>query len=134
MRWVDAQQVRDGLDTGQATVVNALAAEQYQAEHIPGSLNLWADDPAFADRAAELLPDRKTAIVVHCSGPPGTSSTKTAERLKELGYRNVACFGAGIEGWRRAGFPLANAAGKIGGITTHETTADAQSTTATMRR
>jgi rhodanese-related sulfurtransferase len=49
------------------TIVNVLAREAWQAQHIPGSLSLpLAEIPT---RASVVLPDRNADIAVYCASP-----------------------------------------------------------------
>lgn len=67
------------------------------------ALNLVEDD--VPQRAAELLPDRGTAIVTYCANPACPNSEAVANRLVALGYTNVRKYREGIEDWVAAGLP-----------------------------
>ncbi len=92
------------LDRGELVLVDARSPMAYATSHLPGAVNLpsiWVDE-----RAARRVPDRETEIVVYCEGKDCASSTRVAERLLELGYRNVSHYAEGQRGWVEAGLPL----------------------------
>ena len=49
---------------------------------------------------------RETEVVVYCMNPTCYSSVAVANRLVELGYRNVRHYPGGKEDWKEAGLPL----------------------------
>lgn len=80
-------EVQAGLDAGTLTLVDALPESYYAEQHLPGALNLVADD--VDTRAADLLPDKAAAIVTYCSNPACSNSGLVAAKLEKLGYTNV---------------------------------------------
>jgi rhodanese-related sulfurtransferase len=79
----------------------------FAASHLPGALNLtpgWVDD-----RARRRIPDLDTEVVVYCLDSDCDSSVKVANRLTELGYRNVLHYAEGMRDWLEAGLPLEGA-------------------------
>ena len=85
-------------------LVDALSPMSYARSHLPGAINLpleWVDE-----RAPRRIPDRGTLIVVYCSDAECDSSVLVAERLEELGYRNVMHYAEGKSDWVDAGLPL----------------------------
>ncbi len=76
----------------------------YARSHLPGAINLpveWVDE-----RAPRRIPDLDTEIVVYCIDSACDSSARVAERLLELGYRNVRHYVEGKKDWVAAGLPL----------------------------
>jgi len=85
-------------------LVDALAPISYAASHLPGAVSIPPDDvPA---RARRRIPDRDTEVVVYCGGASCDSSLVVADRLIELGYRNVLHYAEGKSDWVEAGLPL----------------------------
>jgi rhodanese-related sulfurtransferase len=66
-------------------------------------VNLAAED---IDRAAEVLPDQATSIVVYSTDVACTRGPELARLLDDLGYRDVQVYSDGIEGWVSAGLPV----------------------------
>jgi rhodanese-related sulfurtransferase len=76
----------------------------YEAQHIPGSLNLSRID--MADKV--LSPDDE--IVVYCAGVTCPASIAAYHYLVNHGYRNVRRYAGGLEEWSAAGYPLEGSA------------------------
>ncbi|GAA3674775.1 rhodanese-like domain-containing protein [Nocardioides ginsengisoli] len=99
------------IATGDVTVVDALPASYYEKAHLPGALNLVADE--VGERAAALLPDQDAAIVTYCSNAACGNSQAVANALRALGYTNVRKYRDGIQDWVEAG--LATESGPAAG-------------------
>ncbi len=100
---ISRDELRKAIEAGTVTVVDALAADYYALQHLPGAINLVADD--VDDRAADLLPVRAAAIVTYCSNPACGNSQAVATGLARLGYTNVRKYREGIQDWVDAGLP-----------------------------
>ncbi|MBW0275677.1 sulfurtransferase [Nocardia sp. MH4] len=96
------------IESNTVTVLDALGPEYYAKAHLPGALNLIADD--VADRAPELLPDRDAAVVVYCSNAGCGNSQVVASELEALGYTDVRKYREGIQDWSEAGLPIETSA------------------------
>lgn len=96
------------MDQGTVTVLEALPAAHYAAEHLPGAINVPGDlTPADA---ARLIPDLARTVVVYCSGPGCRRSTVTAAALTRAGYADVRVYAGGKADWFAAGLPMERAA------------------------
>jgi rhodanese-related sulfurtransferase len=76
----------------------------YAISHLPGAVNLpavWIDE-----RAGRRIPGLDAQLVVYCESALCESSVRVAERLVELGYRNVLHYAGGMREWTEAGLPL----------------------------
>jgi rhodanese-related sulfurtransferase len=91
------------VERGAVTVVDALPAPYYELRHLPGAINLVAEDVDAL--APGLLPDRSAPIVTYCSGATCPNSQLVATRLERLGYTNVRKYRDGIQDWVEAGLP-----------------------------
>jgi rhodanese-related sulfurtransferase len=102
---VSREQLWEKVQRGDLLVlVDALSPMSYAASHLPQAINI---PPGSVDtRAPRTIPDRDTAIVVYCSSATCDSSLEVANRLLELGYRNVGRYAEGKDGWAEAGLPL----------------------------
>jgi rhodanese-related sulfurtransferase len=107
---ISREQLRQRIDEGDDLVlVDALAPMSYARSHLPGAINLppdWVDE-----RAAMRIPSLESEIVVYCSDVDCDSSVIVAERLLELGYRNVRHYAGGKSDWVASGLPLEGSAG-----------------------
>lgn len=95
------QKIENGDDF---VLVDALSPISFAMSHLPGAINLtpgWVDD-----RARRRIPDLDTEVVVYCESSTCDSSVTVANRLIELGYRNVRHYSDGKRDWTDAGLPL----------------------------
>ena len=88
-------------------LVDALGPISYGAAHLPGAINIPPE--RVDDVATRRIPDLGTPVVVYCANPSCESSVDVAQRLVELGYRNVLHYAGGKEDWAAAGLPLEGA-------------------------
>ena len=100
---ITRDELRDAIDQGEVTVVDALPASYYDRQHLPGALNLYVEEAR--DRALEMLPDKSAAIVAYCSNAACPNSEGVARVLASLGYSNVRKYREGIQDWVEAGLP-----------------------------
>jgi rhodanese-related sulfurtransferase len=92
---------------GDVVLVDALGPISYGAAHLPGAISI---PPERVDALApRRIPDLGTRVVVYCANPSCESSVEVAQRLVELGYRNVLHYAGGKEDWAQAGLPLEGA-------------------------
>ena len=107
---ISREELREKIEREDAFVlVDALAPMSYARSHLPGAVNLppeWVDE-----RAPRRIPDLDTEIVVYCIDATCDASVLTAERLIQLGYRNVRHFLEGKSGWLAAGLPVERTVG-----------------------
>jgi rhodanese-related sulfurtransferase len=59
--------LKDALRAGRMTLLDVLSPESFAGAHLPGAINVPVAD--IARRAAEVVPDRRTTVVVYCGGP-----------------------------------------------------------------
>ncbi len=99
------EELREKIEDGHAfALVDALAPISYAATHLPGAISM---PPGTVDeRAAKKIPDRDTEVVVYCTSPTCEASIAVAQRMIELGYRNVRHYPGGKQEWVEAGLPL----------------------------
>lgn len=79
-------------------LVNVLAPQAYDEEHIPGSINIpKGREDEFAERF-----DKEKEIVVYCASTDCQASPTVARRLTERGFSHVVDYQAGMSGWKDA--------------------------------
>ncbi len=100
---ISREQIKAGLDAGTLTLIDALPESYYAQQHLPGALNLVADD--VDTHAPRLLRDKNAALVTYCSNPACANSGQVASKLEKLGYTNVRKYADGIQDWTEAGLP-----------------------------
>ena len=100
---ISRTELRAGVQAGTLVLVDALPESYYAQQHLPGALNLVAED--IEDRAAALLPDKGAAIVTYCSNIACPNSGQVAAQLQRLGYTNIRKYAEDIQRWVEAGLP-----------------------------
>ncbi|WP_326631785.1 rhodanese-like domain-containing protein [Nonomuraea fuscirosea] len=89
------------LESGGVQLVEALPADAFNAEHLPGARNVT--DRVSAELAEQVAPDRAAPVVVYCSGPYCNRSKIAAAAFARLGYAEVRVYAGGKEDWAQAG-------------------------------
>jgi rhodanese-related sulfurtransferase len=104
---IGREELLQRLEGDDFVLVDALGPISYGAAHLPGAINLPPDRvDALAERR---IPDLDAPVVVYCANPSCQSSVEVAQRLVELGYRNVLHYSGGKDDWKAAGLPLEGA-------------------------
>ncbi len=96
------------LERDVVTLVEALPAAHYAAEHLPGAVNVLGG--LTAAEATRIAPDRDRTVVVYCSGPGCGRSTVTATAFTGVGYTDVRVYPGGKAEWLAAGLPFESSA------------------------
>jgi mannose-6-phosphate isomerase-like protein (cupin superfamily)/rhodanese-related sulfurtransferase len=86
------------------TVVDALPPAPYGLRHLPGALNLVAEDAD--EHVLGVLPDKAAQVVTYSTDTGCTRGPDLAARLEALGYADVRVYREGIEDWVGAGLPV----------------------------
>jgi len=106
-RELGTDELRAALAGGGITVVDALPPAPYAGRHLPGALNVTAEDDDAVVRSA--LPDLDAKIVTYSTDGACTRGPELADRLVRLGYTDVSLYRDGIAGWVAAGHPVDSA-------------------------
>jgi hydroxyacylglutathione hydrolase len=100
---IPATQLKSMIEHG-AIVLDVRAADQFAAAHVPGSINI-ALSGQFASWAGAVLGTTARLALV---GETPEQIHEARMRLARVGIEDVRGYlEGGIEGWKRAGFPLA---------------------------
>ena len=102
---ITRDELKDAIQAGSVTVVDALGGAYYEQQHLPGAILLVEAD--VATQAVALLPDKHAAIVTYCSNTACANSEHVANLLTRAGYTNVRKYREGIQDWVEAGLPVA---------------------------
>jgi rhodanese-related sulfurtransferase len=104
VKTISREELKEKMDRGDDFVLlDVLAEMYYRHSHLPGAINVPADE--LAERAPELLPDKDAEIVVYCKDPPCEASEEAARELAAMGYENVRDYVGGKRDWIDAGLP-----------------------------
>jgi len=103
---ITAERVKDIIDIGEAFIIDARPATDYDAGHIPTAINVPYDRlPDYIDELTSLI-DVDAEVVCYCTGPNCDFSDQVATELKFLGYTRVVVFTGGWEHWQAAGYEV----------------------------
>lgn len=96
--------------TKDAQLIDVRTSGEFQNGHLKNAMNIdWkADD--FADKAATL--DKDKPVFVYCMSGPRSSAA--AEKLQEMGFKNVYEMQGGMMKWRNANLPEIKASTSTG--------------------
>lgn len=101
------EQLKEKLDKNtDLKLVNVLPKEKFEEKHIPGSINIPVT--YIGDTAPQRL-GKDDEIVVYCADFECSASPKAAQKLEELGYKNVYDYEGGVDDWQKAGYKLVEA-------------------------
>ena len=101
MNTISREELKARIDRGDDfKLVMVLGAWEYEAKHIPGSINIFTPQ-----MVGELL-DPNDDIVVYCTNESCFASRYAHRKLISLGYRHVRRYAGGLEDWEAAGYPL----------------------------
>ena len=84
-------------------VVNVLHREDYEKEHIPGSVNVPHDAPDFLDQVKRKAAGKDQKIILYCAHADCPASKMAEDKLREAGYTNTAHYPGGMKEWKEKG-------------------------------
>lgn len=86
-------------------LLEVLSAEDYDAGHLPGAMNVPLEGD-FEAAVAHAAPRKDEPVVVYCQHESCDASPRAARRLDEMGYQHVYDYAGGKQDWERAGLSL----------------------------
>jgi len=89
---------------GGLVVIDAHGPPYFALGHIPGAVNI---PPHQVSRLAPMRVGCQDTPVVVYGGSGSCNAIIVADQLLRLGYREVAVYEDGLEGWIAAGLPIA---------------------------
>ena len=107
MKTLTKEKLKQMIDDHEDFVlINVLAEEYFDQEHIPGSVNIPVKQEDFVDKVKARLPDKSKKVVVYCASFECQASTAAAKKLADDGYQDVYDYEGGIKEWKEAGYEL----------------------------
>jgi mannose-6-phosphate isomerase-like protein (cupin superfamily) len=100
--FVTREALHSELDS--VTVIDAQPPTPYGQRHLPGAVNLVAEDSDAHVLGA--VPDTAAAVVVYSTDAACGRAPELAARLEALGYAQVRIYREGIEDWIGAGLAI----------------------------
>jgi rhodanese-related sulfurtransferase len=103
MSTIGTEELRSRLESGDAAVFDVRGDLEFESGHIPGTKTAPLGSLTF--RVARIMnPD--SFVAVYSGGRDCPLAAEAAERLENLGLRNIHCYEDGLEGWVNAGLPV----------------------------
>lgn len=98
----DSWDLKTALEAGEnLVVIDARSTEAYEAEHIPGAINI--PHRTMSPETTGHL-DKGALVVSYCDGIGCNASTKGALNMTKLGFRVKELMG-GLDWWKRDRHP-----------------------------
>jgi rhodanese-related sulfurtransferase len=102
---ISREQIQDRLAKREPMIlVEALPAQYFAREHLPGAVNIPHDQ--IRQQAPVMLPDKDAFIVVYCANTECQNSKVAANTLHMLGYVNAFEYVEGKQHWLEARLPV----------------------------
>jgi len=102
---ITREQIKEKLDAkDQMTIIEALPKKYFDAEHLPGALNIPHDE--IQAHVPNMLPDKEAFIVVYCASTDCRNSKIATDTLQQMGYTNAFEYVEGKQHWLDANFPV----------------------------
>src|SRR5690242_21915128 len=105
MKTISAQALHSAMAGGRAPLLLEALPERYYAQkHLPGAILFPHDE--VEQRAATVIPEYTTPIVVYCASRSCQNSRIAAQGLMQLGYTDVSVYEGGKQEWEQQGLPF----------------------------
>jgi rhodanese-related sulfurtransferase len=99
-----AELVDKGPDKANFLLIDARPAIRFEQGHIPTSISLPFH--SWDSMSKEKLPENKDKLLIfYCGGVTCSLSPKSAKKAKDLGYKKVKVYVAGMPAWKKTGRP-----------------------------
>ncbi len=92
---LDTNQVQHLIDQSEAVIVDIRSAQAYQADHLPGAVNISHANWLDTLNALEF----DTPILVYCAH--GIASHQAAQQIADLGFEQVFNLTGGYSAWKQ---------------------------------
>ena len=83
-------------------VLDVRRADEFNAGHIPGAINIDVNAPDFAEKVAKL--DKSKTYLVHCAA--GRRSATACKKLEGMQFQELYNLEPGFNAWQKAGKPV----------------------------
>lgn len=107
---ITREQIKEKIDRQEPmTIIEALPQKYFEAQHLPGALNIPHDE--IRVKAVDMLPDKDALIVVYCASTECQNSTIATNTLQQMGYSNAFEYVEGKQHWLEANLPVESIVG-----------------------
>ncbi|MFH1981439.1 MAG: rhodanese-like domain-containing protein [Pseudomonadota bacterium] len=115
-KMIDVETASQWFDNGSAIFIDARDKYGFAENHVPGAIHLDVldADTWMMDIYRRLPQDGR--IITYSEGDTDESALRLAERLSEIGFKNVYCLDNGWQGWLDRGLPVSDALTAVPGL------------------
>lgn len=103
MKTIKKEELKEKLDNKEAVLIEVLEEKSYKKEHIAGAINIPLRE---IGTEAKKRFNKDETLVVYCSDYDCTASPTAAEKLTDLGFKEVYDYEGGKKEWKEAGLAM----------------------------
>lgn len=103
MKTIQTEPLRQRLESGTVALFDVRGDVDFEGGHIPGAMS--APLGSLISRVRRLM-NADSFVAVYSNGAGCDLAVNAAERLEDLGMRNVHCYDEGLAGWETARLPV----------------------------
>lgn len=96
------------VETEEAIVLDVCTPNEYGQQHLKNAVNVNYHSDGFDTHLEQM--DKEKPYFVYCWA--GSRSAKAANKMREMGFKNVYELKGGISNWMKQGKPVKGAKGK----------------------
>jgi rhodanese-related sulfurtransferase len=87
-------------------ILDVLPEESFLKKHLPGAINIPAHAENFEVMVEKMIQDKSTPVVVYCANADCQASATSAQKIAEMGYKNVSDYENGLSEWEEEGYKM----------------------------
>lgn len=96
--------IEENKQNSKLTILDVRTIKEYQAGHIPDSVNIDYKSSNFKEQVDKL--DKNKTYLTYCRS--GKRSAAASELMNEIGFENIYMIEGGIVAWKKAELPIEN--------------------------
>lgn len=95
---ISTDDLKKAIEEKKVTLIDVNGTDSWKEGHIPGAIDFEGQQA----KLAKMLPvDKNALIVAYCGNEACPAYKAGARAAKELGFKNVKHYAAGIQGWSK---------------------------------
>ena len=98
----DATTFEKKMSAPNVQLIDVRTPEEFAEGHLPKAVNIDVNSDDFETKVTSL--DKEQPVMVYCK--MGGRSAKAAEKLKELGFKNITDLDGGFSNWSNENKPI----------------------------
>lgn len=106
MEKINGKKMREYLQKRQAAVIDTSSRNDYQNQHINGSVNIPLDEKEFSKKVQKKFKDFDGEVVLCTRSDLGEKVEQKARELKQVGYQQVFEYRAQPKEWEQSNLSI----------------------------